>query len=117
MSSAARRCHRACVGLLGQTSTGWCRRSSRLPALGAGSRPRPTSIEINPLRVDGATVEALDAVVVWALTATRRRDLIHGWRERLAKLGVLAKLMGFLDAYRGQRRDARVTASRAPAPA
>ena len=27
--------------------------------------PRLASIEINPLRVDGATVEALDAVVVW----------------------------------------------------
>jgi acetate---CoA ligase (ADP-forming) len=28
--------------------------------------PRLASIEINPLRVDGATVEALDAVVVWS---------------------------------------------------
>ena len=28
--------------------------------------PRLASIEINPLRVDGATVEALDAAVVWS---------------------------------------------------
>jgi hypothetical protein len=28
--------------------------------------PQLASIEINPLRVDGATVEALDAVVVWS---------------------------------------------------
>jgi acyl-CoA synthetase (NDP forming) len=28
--------------------------------------PRLASIEINPLRVDGATIEALDAVVVWS---------------------------------------------------
>ena len=27
--------------------------------------PRLASIEINPLRVDGSNVEALDAVVVW----------------------------------------------------
>ena len=27
--------------------------------------PRLASIEANPVRVDGATVEALDAVVVW----------------------------------------------------
>jgi acyl-CoA synthetase (NDP forming) len=29
-------------------------------------RPELASIEINPLRVDGATIEALDAVVVWS---------------------------------------------------
>jgi succinyl-CoA synthetase beta subunit len=28
--------------------------------------PRLTSIEINPLRIEGASVEALDAVVVWS---------------------------------------------------
>jgi hypothetical protein len=28
--------------------------------------PELASIEINPLRVDGATIEALDAVVVWS---------------------------------------------------
>jgi hypothetical protein len=28
--------------------------------------PELESIEVNPLRVDGATVEALDAVVVWS---------------------------------------------------
>jgi hypothetical protein len=27
--------------------------------------PRLASIEVNPLRVDGSKVEALDAVVVW----------------------------------------------------
>jgi succinyl-CoA synthetase beta subunit len=31
--------------------------------------PRLASIEINPLRVDGTTVEALDAVVVWSSTS------------------------------------------------
>jgi hypothetical protein len=28
--------------------------------------PRLASIEINPLRVDGSSVEALDAAVVWS---------------------------------------------------
>jgi hypothetical protein len=28
--------------------------------------PRLASIEVNPLRADGSTVEALDAVVVWS---------------------------------------------------
>ena len=41
------------------------RRSSRSPVSPERLGPRLASIEINPLRVDGATVEALDAVVVW----------------------------------------------------
>jgi hypothetical protein len=41
-----------------QTIVSFAQRAERLgPAL--------ASLEVNPLRVDGSTIEALDAVVVW----------------------------------------------------